>query len=272
MLTVNLFDEAFAHLTCSVHGKTAKRIQYVRSRLTWDGITLITDSMLHSPYLLKALKSRITIGWLLEPREYKPENYTRAAAVLPWLDLLLTHDEGLLAAYPDKCRFVPFGGCWIREENFGLHPKTPGRVVQILSGKQFMPGHRLRHEIMARFPQVECHGWGTPRGRFPNKEPILCPAEFSVVVENSRARNFFTEKLLDCFAVGTAPICWGCPNVGDFFDLRGVIPFESIEDLPGILADLDYGRHLEGVKANLERMKPYACTDDWIAENILERL
>lgn len=272
MLTVNLFDSAFSHNPgSSVHGKTAKRIRYVRSNLTWDGITILTDAMLCESAALKHLKSRITIGWLLEPREYRWESYDRVRGFLPKLDLLLTHDQRLLDTYPDKCRFVPFGGCWIKEKNFGLHPKT-AKVCQILSGKNFMEGHRLRHQIASAFPEVESYGWGSSRGRFPDKDPILMPYEFSVVIENSRARNFFTEKLLDCFAVGTVPIYWGCPNVEDFFDMRGIIQLQSIEGLPGILASLDYDSHLEGVKANLEKFRKYEITDDWIAEHRLEGL
>ena len=274
MLTVNLFDSAFAHLGpsgCSVHGKIAKRIQYVRSNLRWDGITILTDAMLCDSRTLDFLKSRVTIGWLLEPREYKPENYARAEVLLPRLDLLLTHDQRLLDSYPDKCRFTPFAGCWIPESHWGLHPKT-ARVVQILSGKMFMEGHRLRHEVMARFPEVDCHGWGTARGRFPHKETVLASAEFCVVIENSRAPNFWTEKLLDPMAVGCIPIFWGCPNLSQWFNMDGVIQFESIDDLPAILANLDYSRHVGAARDNLERMKPFACTDDWIAEHVLENL
>lgn len=275
MLTVNLFDTAFSHLSCSVHGKTAKRIRYVRSNLTWDGITLLTDDMLCNSRTLEVLKSRVKIGWLLEPRDYKPENYQRVIGKLDRLDLLLTHDQRLLDAYPDKARFAPFGGCWIQEENFRLHPKQESpKACQILSGKMFMEGHRLRHEIARRFPEIECYGWGSSRGRFTCKDPILRPYQFSVVVENSRAHNFFTEKLLDCFAVGTVPIYWGCLNVHDFFHGGGVIQFSGIEELPDILSRLDYSRpeHQEGIRENLERMRQYEITDDWIAANVLEKL
>src|SRR3990172_1622684 len=106
-MIVNLFDAAFSHLSCSVHGKVSRHIEYVRSRLKWDGVTLITDAMLTDSRVLDHLESRITIGWLLEPREYQTGRYQKAPRLLDRLDLLLTHDAGLLEGYPDKCRFVP---------------------------------------------------------------------------------------------------------------------------------------------------------------------
>lgn len=272
MITVNLFDSAFSHLSCSVHGKTAKRIQYVRSRLRWDGITLLTDDMLCRSRTLDHLKSRITIGWLLEPRDYKPGNYRIAESLLPRLDLLLTHDQALIGKYPDKVRFVPFGGCWIPEADWGIADKTQ-QVSIVYSRKRFLPGHQLRHEAADILGPARAHGSGAGLEiSYESRAAILRRSQFSIVIENSRAINFFTEKLLDCFALGTVPIYWGCPNIFDFFDDRAIIPFQTIEELSAILADLNYDRHQLGAEANLERMKQYAITDDWISEHILEGL
>jgi len=288
MLTVNLFDEAFRHLTCSVHGKTAKHIEYVRDEQTWDGITILTDSYLEKWYLGSAvLKSRKTIGWLLEPREYAPQNYDGAERCLEpgtsslvsyadQLDLLLTHDQTLLNLYPEKAVFVPFGGCWIQSDNIRMWPKFK-KVSHIYSGKNFMEGHKLRHEAARRFPQVDTFGRGTPRV-LAHKEAGLTEYRFSLVIENSRARNFFTEKLLDCMAVGTVPIYWGCPNIGDFFDPTGIIEVDDIDHLGRILEAIErhpddiYQAHKDAAIRNLATMRQYEITDDWIALNVLEKL
>src|SRR3990172_2213904 len=81
-MIINLFDAAFAHNACSVHGKTSRHIEYVRSHLKWDGVTLITDAMLCDSRVLDHLESRVTIGWLLEPREYVPGYYAAAERLL----------------------------------------------------------------------------------------------------------------------------------------------------------------------------------------------
>lgn len=272
MITVNLWDEAFRHNPgSSVHGKTARHIRYVRDRQVWPGVTLFTDVHLAARSVMTAVvNSPVKVGWLLEPREYKPELYESAVKHMPRLNLLLTHDQELIDRYPDKVRFVPFGGCWIQEANIGLHRKSK-RVSMCYSAKRFLPGHELRHAVAGLVPGVDLYGHGSRRP-VTYKEEALADYEFSIVIENSRARNFFTEKLLDCFAVGTVPVYWGCPNIGDFFDTRGIVQFQSIDDLPGILETLDYRAHMDGVRENLEWMRQYEITDDWIALNILQGL
>lgn len=41
--------------------------------------------------------------------------------------------------------------------------------------------------------------------------------EKSIAIENSCQKNYFTEKLIDCFVCETLPIYLGCPNIFDFF-------------------------------------------------------
>lgn len=271
MITVNLLDAAFAHLTgSSVHGKVAKHIRYERGHMKWDGITLITDAMLTDSNVLNVLDSKYKIGWLLESRDYCPERYRRAVDIADRLDALLTHDQGLLDALPGNARYVPFGGCWINEANYGLWQPKSKRVSHIYSGKTFMEGHQLRHAIAAQVPGLDLYGLGTLRP-VETKEEALIPYEFSVVVENCRTRGYFTEKLLDCFATGTVPIYWGAPNIGEFFDMSGIITFDSIEALKATMAlPPNYELHREGIAANFERFKQYAITDDWIALNVLK--
>jgi hypothetical protein len=54
---------------------------------------------------------------------------------------------------------------------------------------------------------------------------------FHVAVENSKHRNYFTEKIVDAFITKTIPLYWGCPNIGDFFNLDGIVIFEDEADL-----------------------------------------
>jgi hypothetical protein len=45
----------------------------------------------------------------------------------------------------------------------------------------------------------------------------LYPYEYSIVLENSQERNYWTEKLADAYLSWCIPIYWGCPNISDFF-------------------------------------------------------
>ena len=55
----------------------------------------------------------------------------------------------------------------------------------------------------------------------------LFDAQFSLVFENSREINYFSEKLLDCLLSRTVPVYFGCPNIRDYFDTTGWILIQS---------------------------------------------
>jgi len=90
-----------------------------------------------------------------------------------------------------------------------------------------------------------------------DKGPLFTEFQFSIVIENSKATNYFTEKLIDCLVSKTIPIYWGCPNIGDFFDTTGWILFDKLEeDLYIKLYDLDedyYGKYIEVIEKNYQK-------------------
>jgi glycosyl transferase family 10 (putative fucosyltransferase) len=271
-LKVNLFDHAFSHVPYSVPGRTSRYIQWVRGRMVWDGVTVITDNHLryYKTLFPDRLQLRPLIGWLLEGRGYAPGNYEAIPSVIDRLDLLMTHDQGLLDRYPEKARFVPFGGCWIADKEWPELPKdVKWDVSHIYSGKKFMQGHQLRHEIARDFPGIHHYGHGSKKP-LANKADGLLGYGFSIVVENDRAYNYFTEKLIDCFACGTIPIYWGCPNIGKFFDLQGIIQFDKITDLPDILAQLDYSQHAAAAIKNQNLARQYVLPEDYMYEHVLK--
>ena len=95
---------------------------------------------------------------------------------------------------------------------------------------------------------------------------------FSVVIENCKRDYYFTEKLIDCFMTGTVPIYWGCPSIGEFFDTRGMILFDSADEAKEIIESLDkelYHSKEKFVKKNFNKAKEYIIPEDWIYRNIL---
>ena len=77
-------------------------------------------------------------------------------------------------------------------------------------------------------------------------------------------------------AVGTIPIYWGCPNISDFFNKEGIITFDSIDELKTILENIDFDAHynssINAIDENIELAKKYNITEDWMYENIYDRL
>lgn len=277
-ITINVFDGAFGHLVkpngrySSVHDKICRKVEFVEGKMEHDGITLFTEGYAGSP-LVQEVKSKYKIGWFLESKALDGGKYAQAPNYLEHLDLLLTHDEELIKNYPDKVKFAPFGGTWIKTKNYGVHNKTKN-ISMIYSSKTYMPGHALRHEVAKELQGVDLYGHGTPRP-IQYKEEALMDYRYSIVIENAKTNNYFTEKLVDCFAVGTIPIYWGCPNIGDFFDIEGMVIVNSKEEILEAVGKLDekyYNNKIEHIKNNLKEFTKYETTEDWMYENIFKNL
>jgi hypothetical protein len=139
-------------------------------------------------------------------------------------------------------------------------------------------GHHLRHRIFDResqinipykwWPVLSDFNWNKmnrPDGNdLPNGNPIEGEgkkevwnrnAMFHVAVENSKYQNLLTDKIIDCFCTKTLPIYWGAPNIGDFYDERGIITFKDENELIDIINKLtpeDYYSRLEYINNNYE--------------------
>ena len=46
------------------------------------------------------------------------------------------------------------------------------------------------------------------------------PYKYTIAIENSCYRNYWTEKIADAFLVDAYPFYYGCPNIGDFFPAK----------------------------------------------------
>jgi hypothetical protein len=279
MLTVNLFDELFRHTDCSVAFQKPQHINYVRDQMDWDGITIFTDHYIGDQNKLN-VRSGHKIGWLREPQCLHPETYRKAI----WdmmenrLDFCLTYWQPLLD-YNDFFRFVPYGGVWINRQNCGAKPQQ--HMVSMLFGdKHACEGHLLRWRIFneaGHWYPIDFYGArGTPTDYSEATKRLVhedyC---FSIVIETCRQDNEFTEILLDCFAVGTIPIFWGCPNVDKFFNAEGILSFNTIDELRQILRNLsrdEYECRLPAIEDNLHRVAEYAVTEDWIYDHYLKEI
>jgi hypothetical protein len=83
---------------------------------------------------------------------------------------------------------------------------------------------------------------------------------FSLIIENTSERNYFTEKIIDAFQTYTIPIYWGCPNISDYFDDNGIICFSDIDDLMQIIQNItidDYYSRLESIAYNYNESLKY---------------
>lgn len=126
------------------------------------------------------------------------------------------------------------------------------------------PGYALRKAAadLAAARGADCYGKGIrPVERKVDALSSYC---FSVAMENAREDYYFTEKLIDCFLTDTVPVYWGCPGIARFFDERGILAFETLEDLERLIPTLSieqYRAALPHAAANRKR-----CFDLMVAD------
>ncbi len=89
-----------------------------------------------------APKHTFKMAFIIEPRSICPNIYEWIKDNYHAFDMVITHDISLLTI-DNRFKYVPFGGCWIKEENFGLHNKTKNISI-IASSKNYTIGHNLR--------------------------------------------------------------------------------------------------------------------------------
>ena len=145
----------------------------------------------------------------------------------------------------------------------------------ITSNKTFTKGHVFRIDCLQHLVKnksnVDVFGVGIKE--IIGKIDALQDYRFSIAIENGKCKNYFTEKILDCFLTGTIPIYHGCPNIGDFFNTDGFFVFETKEELLKIINSLtekDYIDRINLIKENFKKADKWWCDNDRFFEKYIK--
>lgn len=255
-----LRDSTFAHCAFSnnpLPPKTfSKNIEWVRTPGPLDQ-TIYTD--------LHVQECNGGTGWLIEPRDLIPHIYDYVLNNLSRFKEVWTHDKEFIEQLGSKGIFVPFGGCWIDQKDYGIHPKTKNFSI-ISSGKRQLPGHILRHQIIeASGNNIDVFGGGYKH--INDKIEGLRDYRYQFVIENCKRDYWFTEKLLDCLMTGTIPIYWGCPSIHEFFSTDGFIIFNDLHELKEKLKLCTpeyYESRIDSIRHNFMAAQKYLLSEDWV--------
>lgn len=278
MITLNCFTNGFADQSSSVSGKTPRLCQWVYGREEWDGITIFEDGHIWQRDVTE-ISSRFKIGWLHEARGLRPENYEAAWREREKFDCILTYDEELLKADPEKFRFTIRGGVTVPQSAWGLHYKTRN-VAMLISEKTQLEGHQLRHEVLRKVKGIDFYGKAVNRRV---DKTILKDYRYVVVVEAVKEKNWFTEHLLDVVALGCAPILYYPPEMIGTFPLdiflaiEGMALFEDLRQLGDLVrvsndevqGKFVYERILPFLYQNLMRLADLEVTEDYFVQRSL---
>lgn len=203
-------------------------------------------------------KARVSV-MLLEPRAIHARHMTLLRLFHRRFHRILTGDTELLKA-PNSV-FFPVGGSWVPDwHDTDLTKRSMCSLIA--SSKKKQAGHKLRHDMVRWIRNtnkpVDIMGRGyTP---FERKSDGLAPYRYSVVIENVREPNYFSEKLVDAVLCDTVPIYWGCPNIADLFDTSGMVLCESMSDLQRAIeamSEEDYMARLPALSGIKEQMAGY---------------
>jgi len=224
--------------------------------------------------------SSINIITLQEPNEYFGlhdwviQNKQLFSIILTWDDKVLNNCENAI--------FLPFGNCWIEIDKDPIPKKF--QVAHLCGQLLKTYGHSLRHELLARKNEIKIptkfYDVYGDRYNFEDakrgKKEIFGDAMFGVDIENTYHRGYFTEKIMDCFLLKTIPIYWGCSNITDFFNKKGIIKFDNVDDFIYISNQLTedyYNQNIEAIEENYQIALKYMNEEEYgarIANKIKE--
>ena len=207
----------------------------------------------------EVVDSKTTIAWIVESpailEVYQPgfqrELKDRLEKGNHNFSKLYTYDP----AYQHLPNVVKLDFCpastWIEKENRKIHNKTK-LISYIASGKNMTALQRKRSILLEHLSQDDrVDVYGRHINPLDKKSDGLIDYCFSYAIENCRASNYFTEKIVDCFLTGTIPIYAGDPDIDKIFDARGIIKIEELENK--VLSRDFYESMMPYIQSNFER-------------------
>ena len=212
-------------------------------------------------------KAKKNIALMMEGQEINRRYYEYIGKNNDKFDIVLTFDKKLLDR-GENFKLNLCGTCWMHDAYIRLWDKSKC-CSMITSKRNATSGHKFRHIITHFLEQnsipVDIYGgkythlpYMTTKAFAPDhtgrhitngKINALKDYMFSITIENSKHDYMFTEKLIDCFLTGTIPIYYGCPSIGRFFDVKGIIVIDTLEDLANVMPILHSNLY--------NKMRPY---------------
>ena len=214
-------------------------------------------------------------------------------------DLILTTDEIILNDCSNVILF-PYGTTWLNkgridDENAIGHYSSI--IDELHKSKKFetsflscfharqVEGYELRKNVWLNKDRIVTPKlfYSSPRMKIPDapdwykerfepyvdnplpedRKEILFNSQFHIAIESSKYENYFTEKLIDAIITKTVPVYWGCTNIDKFFNPKGMIIVNDLEDIiikTNELTPETYENMLPYIEENFELAKEYASS------------
>lgn len=265
-LKINLYGETFRHnlvdgVISSTVNKKPSFIEYVEDGT--GSINLFVDLAILEAHKTKSDKPNY--GWLLESNCIHPqlvEKFKNNQSYINYFNNIFTHNLEL-TNLSEKFKFMYPTGYWVDEIK---DIKKTKLISMIASSKKSTVGQKKRNKIARKYKnKVDLFGEG--RNFIKKKEEGLLDYCFSIVVENDFTDNYFSEKILDCFATKTVPIYIGSKNIKNFFDMGGIIFYENFNFKK--ISFENYYEKLNSIENNFKLVQEYKIPEDTMYKDYL---
>lgn len=253
----------FQHDICSSGGSVPKYVEWVKRNHTAPISIHIDFGITSTPN-----PNKINYAWLAESKSIVGNVYQWVLGNINYIEenfeLLFTHDKEI-AKLSDKFKLVICNARpWVKD--VGIHEKT--KLVSMISSKKKMcTEHIYRNEIADTYKdRLDLFGRGY--NEIPNKEIGLKDYHFSIAMENHTYSLAYSEKISDCFAMGTIPIYYGTPDIREVFNPDGIIMLEDF-NIDELSPELYYSK-MDAIKENYKIVIEMPTAEDYIYENYIK--
>lgn len=254
----------FQHDICSSANNVPKLIEWTK-----DESSNISFHIDNSIFSIPTNKSKKNYAWIVEARNIIPNVYEMCKVNIDFLEqnyeYIFTHDKELTKISNKFKLALCNARPWIINPKIHIKNKL---LSMIASSKVMCRDHLYRQQIIKKFHNRLDH-YGRGFREIKIKEEGLNDYCFSIAMENGVYPIMFTEKITDCFAVGTIPIYYGTDGVSDYFNKDGIIMLTN-DFSPDNLSFDFYKSKLFAIEDNFERTVSLPIAEDFIYERYLK--
>ncbi len=242
--------------------------------LSHDDHLVVSPSSRRLYFPPEKLRCQLSLS-ISEPYAVHRRHYLAMYALWPRFYRVFSRCRRLTRRIPNA-RFLTLVATWVSDLD-KIENKKSKPMSLIASGKRGLLGQRMRHETVAWIikNKLDVEVMGRAFKPFDKKEDGLAPYRYSVIIENCREPDHFSEKLIDCLLCNTIPIYWGCPNVDRYFNTKGMVICRNAKEVREAIATVgakDFEHFQTYSPENRERALSYLDQERKIAEMIQKEI
>ncbi len=135
-------------------------------------------------------------------------------------------------------------------------PEKTKLLSWVVGNARDLPGHQKRWGLLEHIQKdgsLDIDLFGRAVRFIEDKWEGLASYRYSLAIENSSSKDYWTEKIGDCFLAWSVPIYYGCTNLEDYFPAESFIriniesPKEAFESVKTIINNDSWEKRLSAL-------------------------